>query len=68
MEKLVTTPEKAAEMLATSPNNIYPMLESGELPAYKQGSYWKIPVVSLQEYVVSKAHAEARERRKKCQK
>ncbi len=68
MERLVVTPNDAAEMLATSPNKIYEMLEAGVLPAYKQGSYWKIPVHSLQEYVISKAHKEAKERRNKWQK
>ena len=67
MERLVVTPQEAADMLSTSPNNIYPMLESGELPAYQVGSYWKIPVHSLKEYVISKAQSEAEERRSKCQ-
>ena len=68
MERLVVTPQEAADMLATSPNNIYPLLETGVIPAYRQGSYWKIPVHSLKEYVISLAHNEAQERRNKCQK
>ena len=67
MERLVVTPQEAAEMLATSPNNIYPLLESGDIPAYRQGSFWKIPVHSLKEYVISKAFNESKERRLKCQ-
>ena len=67
MERLVVTPQEAAEMLATSPNNIYTLLESGEIPAYKQGSYWKVPVRSLEQFVITMANAEAEGRRKKCQ-
>ena len=63
MERLVVTPAEAAEMLATSPNKIYLLLESGELPAYRQGSYWKIPVATLSAYIVEKAINESEERR-----
>ena len=63
MERLVVTPAEAADMLATSPNRIYTLLESGELPAYRQGSYWKIPVDILKTYVTEKAITESKERR-----
>ena len=64
--KLVCTPSEAAEMLATSPNKVYELLETGEIKAYKQGTAWKIPVELLQEYVIKTAE-EQTWRRKRCQ-
>lgn len=62
--KLVCTPSEAAEMLATSPNKVYELLEAGEIKAYKQGSLWKIPTELLREYVITKAEDETWRRKK----
>lgn len=62
--KLVTTPQEAAKMLSTRPTTVYEMLEAGELPGYREGSYWKIPVKLLEQYVYDRAAHESAERRK----
>ena len=66
MEPLVVSASEAARLLATSPNVIQKQLESGELPAYRDGQNWKIPVELLKIKVNGRALEEAEERRKKC--
>jgi excisionase family DNA binding protein len=55
MEKLVVSPCEAAKMLATRPDNIRKLCESGEISHYKVGRNIKIPVKILEEYVIRKA-------------
>lgn len=43
-------------------------LEDGEIPAYRVGCNWKVPITKLQQYVEEKAEAEAYERRMAAQK
>ena len=66
MEKLVVTPKQAAEMLDIGIEKIYPLLESGEIPAIRIGTRWKIPLESFKEYVIARAVAEAKERKGIC--
>ncbi len=67
MEKIVVTPEQAAEMLVTSPSEVRKWIHDGELPAYRSGRNWKIVKSQLQKFVEDKAEAETKERRiKKC--
>ena len=63
MEALVVSPSEARKMLVISSNRMYEMLESGELPAYKEGTSWKIPVQSLKHYITQRAEEESRRRR-----
>lgn len=51
MERLVITPREAAKALKISLHRIYEILEAGEIKAYREGTYWKIPVASLNEYI-----------------
>lgn len=64
MEALVVSPSEAKKMLLISSNRIYEMLEEGELPAYREGKDWKIPVKILQDYVLERAYMETKERKK----
>lgn len=65
MEKLIVSATEAAQILGTSPNSIQEALESGDLPAYKEGRNWKIPRTMLEQYVEERAVREAAERRRK---
>lgn len=66
MEKLVVTPEEAAEMLVTSPATVRGWIREGLLPAYRQGRNWKIVISQLQIFIEQLAIHET-ERRKQCQ-
>lgn len=61
--KLVITVSEAAQMLRTRPNWIIERLELGEIPAYREGRNWKIPLKLLESYIENKALAESRGRR-----
>lgn len=63
MSKMILTPDEAAEMLRTSKSTVHELLESGEIPAYREGKNWKIPAVLLKVYVTDRAMEES-ERRK----
>lgn len=63
MERLIYSATEAAELLGTRPNTIQRLLESGEIPAYRDGKNWKIPKTLLLKYIEDKAIAEAKERR-----
>ena len=65
MERLVVTPREAAKMLFASLDTVNAKCHSGEIPAYRDGRNWKIPIAGLEEYVVDKAKEEAMERREK---
>ena len=65
MEKIIVRANEAAKMLATSPNRIMELLESGQLQAYRDGRNWSIPISAVVEYAESRAAKEAAERRKK---
>lgn len=64
MEKIVVRAEDAAKMLATSPNRIKEILDSGELPAYRDGKNWSIPITMIHKYAEDRAIKEAAERSK----
>lgn len=66
MERIIIRTSEAAEMLSTSPNKIQELLETGKLPAYRDGRNWSIPVASVIKYAEDRAEKEAAERRKKC--
>ena len=63
MNRLVCSPAEAAEALATSPNKVRELLEHGDIPAYKEGRNYKIPITLLESYIVERAFTET-ERRK----
>ena len=59
IEPLVVSAIEAAEMLRTGVHVVYPLIERGEIPAYRVGCNWKVPITKLQQYVEEKAEAEA---------
>lgn len=52
--ELVLLPEEAAEILRIGMNQIYKMLNSGELNAYRVGRSWRIPKESIIKYLQKK--------------
>lgn len=64
MDRLVCTPQQAAEALATRPSKVRELLDRGEIPSYREGRNYKIPISLLEEYVVTRAWKETDERRK----
>lgn len=43
--------EEACETLRVGYNAMYELLNSGKVKAFKNGRVWRIPKVSLQEYI-----------------
>lgn len=62
--KLLLTAQEASELLRERTSTTLKRLESGEIPAYRQGTQWKIPCDLLKHYIEAKALSETRERRK----
>lgn len=52
--ELVLLPEEAAEILRIGMNQIYKILNSGELNAYRVGRSWRIPKESIIKYLQKK--------------
>lgn len=63
MERLVLTPSEAAKALVTSPDKVRELIQSGELPAYRQGRNFKVPISLLEEYIANRAIKETEARR-----
>lgn len=64
VETLVYTAQEAAKALKTDNGSFNKRLENGEIPAYKEGRYWKVPKSLLNRYIEEVAIREAEERRK----
>ncbi len=47
----ILTVEEACEALKTGTSFLYQLLRSGQLKAYKNGTIWRIPKISLIAYV-----------------
>ena len=62
-EVLVLTAAEAAKVLRERPERIKEKLETGEIPAYREGREWKIPLSLLQASIEHKALEEAKARR-----
>lgn len=52
----VLLPEEAAEILRIGMNQMYKILNSGELKAYHVGRTWRIPKESVINYLMEKAN------------
>lgn len=52
----VLLPEEAAEILRIGMNQMYKILNSGELKAYRVGRTWRVPKESIINYLMEKAH------------
>lgn len=62
--KLVLTAEEVAKELREGVGKTLEKLESGEIPAYREGTHWKVPAKLLERYIENKALTETKERRK----
>lgn len=68
IEPLVVSAIEAAEMLRTGVHVVYPLIERGEIPAYRVGCNWKVPITKLQQYVERKSRSGSLRRRMAAQK
>lgn len=68
VEPIVYSQQDAAKALKCNVDAVRDKLMRGEIPAYKDGTYWKIPKTLLQAYVENEAIREAKERRKAHEK
>lgn len=50
-------------MLKMSAEDMQRLLEEGQIPAYKVGRNWKIPIKCLEEFVITKAIIDTEERK-----
>ena len=62
--RLVIPASEAAKLLGTDNNAVQKMLERGEIPAYRDGRNWTIPVDLLKATIENRAIKEAQERRR----
>jgi len=51
----ILTAEEACEALRIGYNAIYQMLNSGKLKGLRNGRVWRIPKISVQEYILEQA-------------
>ena len=63
IQPMVYSACEAARALKTDVSVVLERLERGEIPAYKEGRYWKVPKETLQKHIEERAMKEARERR-----
>ena len=52
-EKLLLTPEEAAELLSLSRSTLYRLMARGEMPSHKVGRARRVPRARLEEFVAS---------------
>lgn len=65
MERLVLSTDETATALKLSRETVTQMLKRGEIPAYKDGNAWKVPVSLLIKAIEARAIEETEARRKK---
>lgn len=49
------TADETAEVLKIGKNNLYKLLESGQLKVYRNGRVWRIPRLSVEQYILTQA-------------
>lgn len=54
--ELILTPEEVSEVLRIGMNRTYDLLRTGKLKAFREGRIWKIPKVSLMEYISTRCN------------
>lgn len=64
MDAIVVSIAEAAKILSLQAATVQRLVENGEIPAFREGRNWKIPVALLKEYVETRALKEAEQRRK----
>lgn len=51
----VVLPEELGEMLRIGMNQVYKILNSGEIKAYKEGRTWRISKQAVEDYIYKKS-------------
>ena len=64
MEQLNVSMAEAAKLIGIQKSMMQMLLESGEVPAWREGRNWKVPVTGLVKWNEERAVREAAERRK----
>lgn len=64
MEQLIVSASEASRLMQTDRHKVLAMLDRGELPGYREGKNWKIPLRLLNAYIENRAIKESKERRK----
>ena len=64
MEQMNVSMAEAAKLIGVQTSLMQTMLETGEVPAWREGRNWKIPVSSLAKWNEERAIREAEERRR----
>lgn len=63
MEKMTISAAETARRLGIRDDTVIWMLECGDIPALRIGRNWLVPVKALEEWLIERAKAEAKERR-----
>lgn len=61
---LIVSAAEAAKLLKTDTHTVHRKLQTGEIPAYREGTNWKIPIDLLKVTIENQAIKEAKERRR----
>lgn len=61
---LIVSAAEAAKLLKTDTHTVHRKLRTGEIPAYREGTNWKIPLDLLKVTIENRAIEEAKERKK----
>lgn len=64
MSVLIVSAAEAAKLLKTDTHTVHRKLRTGEIPAYREGTNWKIPLDLLKVTIENRAIEEAKERKK----
>lgn len=65
---LIVSAAEAAKLLKTDTHTVHRKLRTGEIPAYREGTNWKIPIDLLKVTIENQAIKEAKERRELYEK
>ncbi len=65
---LIVSAAEAAKLLKTDTHTVHRKLQTGEIPAYREGTNWKIPIDLLKVTIENQAIKEAKERRELYEK
>ena len=61
---LIASAAEAAKLLKTDTHTVHRKLRTGEIPAYREGTNWKIPIDLLKATIENRAIEEAKERKR----
>lgn len=65
---LIVSAAEAAKLLKTDTHTVHKKLRTGQIPAYREGTNWKIPIDLLKVTIENQAIKEAKERRELYEK